>query len=229
MALGHDGAEADEVAPGEQPLGLAHPGALGDDVAGPPAQHGIGQRAQVAELAEAERAPEDAARPARTRPAGWRRACRSSRRGASLCTITKAASSGTATWRVSRVAKSMWSACPAVAPAMASGSSRPTCAPGAALGLLAGAGQRQRIGVVAEGEQERHREGGARRQAGADGEGARHPDRRRRSGGGCRRRSPAARSGVGRAPGRCRPARSRRARRGTGPSRSRRGSCPASG
>ena len=51
------------------------------------------------------------------------------RRGASLWTITKAASSGIGTRRVSSVAKSMCSPCPAAAPAMASGSSRPTCAP----------------------------------------------------------------------------------------------------
>ena len=43
--------------------------------------------------------------------------------------MTNAASSGTATCRVSRVSKSMRSACPAVAPAMANGSSRPTWAP----------------------------------------------------------------------------------------------------
>ena len=48
---------------------------------------------------------------------------------------------------------------------------------GAALGLLAVAGQRERVEVVAEGEQERDREGGARRQAGADRQRARHPDR----------------------------------------------------
>ena len=50
---------AAEVAPGQQPLGLAHPGALGDDVTGPPAQHGIGQLAQVAERAQAEGPAED--------------------------------------------------------------------------------------------------------------------------------------------------------------------------
>ena len=48
------------------------------------------------------------------------------RRGASLCTTTKAASSGTGTGRSSSVAKSMCSACPSVPAAMASGSSRPT-------------------------------------------------------------------------------------------------------
>ena len=52
-----------------------------------------------------------------------------SSRGASLCTMTKAASSGMGTWCICRVAKSMWSAWPATAPAMASGSSRPTCEP----------------------------------------------------------------------------------------------------
>ena len=59
MPLGHDLAEPHEVAAAEQPLGLSHPGAFGDHVAGPPAQHRIGQRAQVTECAEAERAAQD--------------------------------------------------------------------------------------------------------------------------------------------------------------------------
>ena len=54
VPLGHDLAEPDEVAPAEQPLGLSHPGAFSDHVTGPPAQHRIGQRAQVAEGAESE-------------------------------------------------------------------------------------------------------------------------------------------------------------------------------
>ena len=40
----------------------------------------------------------------------------------------------------------MCSACPSLAPAMASGSSSPTCAPASALRLLAGAGERERVG-----------------------------------------------------------------------------------
>ena len=63
VALGHDGAEPAQVAPGEQPLGLVHPGALGDDVAGPPAQDGVGQLAEVAERTGAERPPEDVGGP----------------------------------------------------------------------------------------------------------------------------------------------------------------------
>ena len=99
----------------------------------------------------------------------------------------------------------MWSACPAVAPAMARGSSRPTWAPGAALGLLAVAGQRERIGVVAEGEQQRHGEGGARGQAGADREragDAGDPAARW----GLQAQESGRQGGLVRAPGRCRPA-----------------------
>ena len=59
VPFGHDCAEGAEVAPGQQTLRFAHPGALGDDVAGPPAQHGIGELAEVAELAGAERPAED--------------------------------------------------------------------------------------------------------------------------------------------------------------------------
>ncbi len=63
MPLGHEGAEGDQVAPSQQSLRLAHPGALGDDVARPPAQHGIGERAEVAELAGAEGPAEDVGGP----------------------------------------------------------------------------------------------------------------------------------------------------------------------
>ncbi len=48
---------------------------------------------------------------------------------------------------------------------------------GAALGLLAVPGQREGIEVVAEGEQQRDREGGARGQARPDRQRALHPDR----------------------------------------------------
>ena len=105
-----------------------------------------------------------------------------SRRGDSLCTMTNAASAGTATGRVSSVSKSMCSAWPSLAPAMASGSSSPTCAPAHPLGLLAGAGEGERVGVVAEREQDGHRERGARGQTGADGERAGDAHRATRGG-----------------------------------------------
>ncbi len=50
-------------------------------------------------------------------------------RGAPLCTMTNAASFGIATWCISSVWKSICSACPSSAPAIASGSSSPTWAP----------------------------------------------------------------------------------------------------
>ncbi len=53
VAIGHHGADPGQVAPGQEPLDLAHPGALGDDVARPPAQDRLGQRAQVAQVAAA--------------------------------------------------------------------------------------------------------------------------------------------------------------------------------
>ena len=52
-------------------------------------------------------------------------------RGTSLCTTTNAASVGTATCRVRSDSKSMCRASPSRAPAIARGSSRPTCTPAA--------------------------------------------------------------------------------------------------
>ena len=83
---------------------------------------------------------------------------------------------------------------------------------GAALGLLAVPGERERVGVVPEGEEQRDREGCARRQARPDGEGAGDRD-----GAAARRRlepqEPGRQEGLGGEPGRCRPGRSR----GAGP------------
>ncbi len=50
-----------------------------------------------------------------------------------------------------------------------------------ALGLLAVPGQGERVGVVSQGQQQRHREGGARGQARPDGNGAGDPGPPRRS------------------------------------------------
>ncbi len=76
VALGHDGAQAGEVAPRQQALGLEHAGALGDDVAGAPAQHGVGQGAEVPELAESERPAQDLRGPLALGAPGRRTACR---------------------------------------------------------------------------------------------------------------------------------------------------------
>ena len=62
MAFRHHRAEAHEVAPAHQALGLPHAGALGHDVSGPTAQHGIRQLAQVAEGAPSQRTAEDPGR-----------------------------------------------------------------------------------------------------------------------------------------------------------------------
>ena len=62
MAFRHHLAETDEVAAAHQALGLPHAGALGHDVSGAPAEHGIPKLAQVAEGAASQRAAEDPSR-----------------------------------------------------------------------------------------------------------------------------------------------------------------------
>ena len=175
MPLGHEGAEGDQVAPAQEALRLAHPGALGDDVAGPPAQHGIGERAEVAELAGAEGPAEDVGGPfALGAPRGVGRAGEEA--GRLAVDDDERRVGGTGTGRVSRVAKSMWRAWPAVAAGDRQRIEQADVGPRGALGLLAVVGERQGVGVVAEGEQQRDREGGARGQAGPDRERAGHPD-----------------------------------------------------
>ncbi len=123
----------------------------------------------------AERPARGCARPARTRRAGWRRGCRSAD-GAPRCARSRrlppreSAPDVSRAWRNRCAARGRrprrrWRADRA----------GPTCAPAAALGLLAGLCQSEGIGVVAEGEQQRDGEGGARGQAGPDRERARHP------------------------------------------------------
>ena len=112
----------------------------------------------------------------------------------------------------------MWSAWPASGAGDGERIEQAHVRTGAALGLLAGAGERERVGVVAEREQERDGEGGARGQAGADGERAGDPDAAAR---GWRLEPEEAgrQEGLGGDRGGGAQRRSRRAGRGTGPSR----------
>ena len=204
VPLGHDGAQPAEVAPGQQPLRLSHPGTFGDDVTGPPAQDGIGEPAEVAERAEAERPAQDVRRPlALGAPGGVGSVGEEARRltvddhesrlvgnghlaGLEVVEVDVERVAGGGAGDGERVEQADVGA-------------------GAALGLLAGAGQCQGIGVVAEGEQKGHREGGARGEAGTDRQGARdpgHPTARRR----LQAQEPGRQGSLGAAPGRCRPA-----------------------
>ena len=174
LSLGHDLAEPDEVAAAEQALGLPHAGAFGDDVTGPPAQHRIGQCAQVAEGAEPEGTPQHVRGPlAFGAPVGVGGG------GEQAGRLTVHNDEGRFVGHghlaglegvevdVQRVA--------GAGTGDGQGIEEADVGARAALGLLAVEGQRQGIGVVAEGEQQRHREGGTRGEAGADRQGAGDP------------------------------------------------------
>ncbi len=69
VSVGHHCPDCCQIAPAQEPLHLAHPGTLGDDVAGPAAQHRFGQHAQIAELAEPQGAADEVGRPFALGPA----------------------------------------------------------------------------------------------------------------------------------------------------------------
>ena len=100
------------------------------------------------------------------------------RRGASLCTMTKAAVLGHGHLRASRGCRSRCErACPAVAPAMTRGSSRPTWAPALRSASWQSRARASGSASCPSASRSGHREGGARGQAGTDGDGAGDPGR----------------------------------------------------
>ena len=233
MALGHDLAQRGQVAPFQEAFGLEDAGALGHHVAGPAAQHRVGQPAQVAQGAQAERAAELLGGALALGAAGG-----VGRLDEQAGRLAVHDDEGRLLGDRDRVGLERVEVdVQRVLRGGAGDGERIEQADVRArrpLRLLLGAGQRQGIGIVAQGEQQGHREGGARREAGADRDRAGHLDRPPAPpGGGHRRRSPAARQeGVAAARG-CvgpgRPGGPRRARRGTGRTPRRRGSCPGLG
>ena len=161
MPFGHHGAQPAEVPPGQQTLRFSHPGALGDHVTGPPAQHRIGQRTEVAERAEPERPAEDVRGPLALGPPGGIRAFAEEAGHLAVHDHeSRLVGHGHRTGfeglevDAERVAGS--------GAGDGQGIEQADVRAGAALGLLAVAGQCQGVGVVAEGEQQCDREGSAR-------------------------------------------------------------------
>ena len=175
VTLGHDGPEAAEVAPGEESLGLVDAAALGDDVTGAPAQDGIGELAQVAERAGAERPPEDVGCPLALGSPG--RVGRGVQEAGALAVHDhegRLPGIGDLTGLEGREVDAE-----RVAGQGGGDGERIEQAhvrDRAALGLLAGAGQGERVGVVPEREEERDGEGRARGQARSHRDGAGDPD-----------------------------------------------------
>ena len=174
MPLGHHGAQPAEVAPGQQTFRFSHPGALGDHVTGPPAQHRIGQRTEVAERAEPERPAEDVRGPlALGAPGGV---------GAVGEEAGHLAVHDHERRLVGHGHRTRLEGLEVDAERVAGGGAgdgegieQADVRARAALGLLAVAGQCEGVGVVAEGQQQCDREGGARGEAGTDRDRARHP------------------------------------------------------
>ncbi len=176
VTLGHDLAHSAQIAPLEPAFRLEDPGALRDDVPGPPPEHGVGQRAQVAQGTQAERSPELLGRPLALVATGG--VGRVGQEAGCLAVHDDEC-------RLCR--HHHWPGLEGVEIDM-EGMSRGGARDGEgieqsdvgareALGLLLGTGQGEGFGVVAEGEQQGDREGRTRREAGTDGDGAGDRDR----------------------------------------------------
>ena len=176
MPVGHDVADTGQVALGQEALDLAHPLALGDHVAGPPSLDGIGEHAEIGLDAAAEGTPDLVGRRIALRaPEGVRGESQLAAGPAVHDHEGRAAGDGHVVALQGRGGEV--DAQRVARPRVHDGQrvEQADMGPGLGLGLLIGQSESDGVEGVPEGQQQGDREGGARRQAGADGDRAGDP------------------------------------------------------